>query len=65
MSESRVNVEQWVEMFRSIGLKEADMQRWHALFEQRHPDEHQGFLEWLGLEPERIAKIRRDASASS
>ena len=64
MTESRVNVEQWVDMFRAIGLEDADMQRWHALFEQRHPGGHQGFLEWLGLERERIAAIRRDAGSS-
>jgi len=59
MPETHVNVKQWVEMFRTIGLEEPDMHRWHAEFEKRHPDGHQGFLEWLGLPEDRIAEIRR------
>ena len=60
---SSVNVEQWVEMFRAIGLKEEDMHRWHVEFERRHPEGHQGFLEWLGLPAERIARVRKDSAA--
>jgi len=39
------------------------MHRWHEEFERRHPDGHQGFLEWLGLPASEIAGIRA-ASAS-
>jgi hypothetical protein len=53
-----VNVEEWVAMFEEIGLNEAQMHRWHKLFEARHPDAHQGFLEWLGLNREEIDRIR-------
>jgi hypothetical protein len=56
-----VDVEAWCEMFRAIGLSDDDMKRWHALFEARHPDGHQKFLQWLGLPPERIARVRRDS----
>jgi len=45
-------------MFEEIGLDEAQMHRWHKLFEARHPDAHQGFLEWLGLNREEIDRIR-------
>jgi hypothetical protein len=55
---TNVNVEEWVAMFREIGLDDAKMQRWHKVFETRHPDGHQGFLEWLGLPTEDIARIR-------
>jgi len=58
MPENNVSVEEWVAMFRAIGLKEPDMHRWHAEFEERHPDGHQGFLEWLSLPEERITEIR-------
>jgi len=51
-------VAQWVDMFREIGLSEQDMKKWHSLFEQRHPDGHQSFLEWLGLDQARIKEIR-------
>lgn len=62
MSQSYVNVDQWVEMFRAIGLGDKEMHRWHAEFEGRHPQGHQAFLEWLGLPAERIAEIRRKSS---
>ncbi|HEY6554181.1 MAG TPA: hypothetical protein VI669_12555 [Vicinamibacteria bacterium] len=57
----RVSVEQWVDMFRAVGLRDEDMQRWHQEFERRHPESHQGFLEWLGLPAERISQIRQDS----
>jgi hypothetical protein len=64
MPQRNVTVEQWVEMFRAIGLEEAEMHKWHAIFEQRFPDGHQGFLEWLGLPEDRIAEIREKSVAS-
>ncbi len=54
----RVNVNDWVAMFRDIGLDEAKMEQWHRLFEACHPAGHQEFLEWLGLKPEEIDRIR-------
>jgi len=56
-----VNVKEWVAMFQEIGLDQAQMHRWHKVFETRHPDGHQGFLEWLGLKPEDIDRIRSDS----
>jgi hypothetical protein len=53
-----ITVEDWVAMFREIGLDEAQMEKWHRLFEARHPTDHQKFLEWLGLKPEEISRIR-------
>ncbi len=55
---NHVNVQEWVAMFEEIGLDEPQMHRWHKIFETRHPDAHQGFLEWLGLGSEEIARIR-------
>lgn len=54
----RVTVDEWVGMFREIGLTDADMQKWHKLFEAKHPRAHQSFLEWLGLDAEHIKKVR-------
>ena len=56
---AHVTVAEWVEMFRTIGLTDQQMQQWHEEFERRHPEGHQGFLEWLGLPAERIGTIRR------
>jgi hypothetical protein len=54
----QVNVNDWVAMFREIGLDQAQMEKWHKLFEAKHPADHQRFLEWLGLKPDEIDRIR-------
>jgi hypothetical protein len=59
----KMNVEQWVAMFRDLGLNEAQMKQWHTLFESRHPEAHQEFLEWLGLPKARIEEIRADSKS--
>ncbi len=64
MPDTQVTVNQWTEMFRDVGLSDDDMHKWHALFESRHPEGHQGFLEWLQLPAERIADIRRKSAAA-
>ena len=55
---SKVSVEQWIELFREVGLKDDDMKKWHRLFETKTPQGHQNFLEWLGLDAKRIKDIR-------
>jgi hypothetical protein len=58
-----VQVNEWVAMFREIGLDDAQMQKWHKVFEARHPAGHQAFLEWLGLSVEQIDQIRSRSKA--
>ncbi len=53
-----LNVKEWVALFEEIRLDEAKMHQWHRLFETRHPDAHQGFLEWLQIDRQEIARIR-------
>ena len=65
MEGKNVTVDQWVEMFRAIGLNDGQMHQWHAEFERRFPEGHQGFLEWLNLPAERIAGIRQRSAAGS
>jgi hypothetical protein len=55
-----LNVEEWVAMFEEVGLDEPKRHQWHKLFEARHPDAHQGFLEWLGLGRDEIDQIRAE-----
>ena len=55
---NQVKVNDWVAMFQEIGLEHAQMDRWHKVFETRHPAGHQSFLEWLGLKAEDIDRIR-------
>jgi hypothetical protein len=56
---ARVTVQEWVKRFQAVGLDEAAMQKWHALFEQENPEGHQSFLEWLDLPAVRIREIRK------
>ena len=57
---NKINKEQWVALFQQLGLNEAAMQQWHRLFENRHPEAHQSFLEWIGIEAGEIAQIRHN-----
>jgi DNA-binding transcriptional MerR regulator len=50
--------ESWSRMFRSIGMDDDDMQRWHAHFERSLPEAHQDFLESLGLDATEVKRIR-------
>ena len=65
MSEATLNVDDWVAMFRSIGLDDDAMWKWHREFEQRHPAAHENFLRWLGLSEARIREIRDRSLAGS
>ena len=53
-----VSKKERVAMYEEIGLDASKRMQWHKLFEARHPDGHQGFLEWLGLPPKKIDQIR-------
>ena len=55
---SEFGVDQWVEMFDAVGLDETGRHKWHQVFEQRHPQAHQRFLEWLGLDAPTIKRVR-------
>ena len=55
---SQMTVENFKQLFREVGLDEAAMLKWHALFEQRHPASHRSFLEWLGLDAAQIEQAR-------
>ena len=58
MSNEVMNKENWVQLFREIGLDDATMRAWHQKFEARFPDGHQSFLEWLKIPEEEIKEIR-------
>ena len=53
-----VSKEEWVAMYEEVGLDGSKRMQWHKLFEARHPDGHQGFLEWLGIPLKEIDHIR-------
>lgn len=55
-----VTKDEWIAMYKEIGLDARKRMRWHRLFEARHPEGHQGFLEWLGISAKEIAEIRAE-----
>jgi hypothetical protein len=58
MSNEAMNKEQWVLLFRKIGLDDKAMRTWHQEFEANYPGAHQSFLEWLGISEDEIRSIR-------
>lgn len=55
---SNVSKNEWVDMFREIGLTDESMMNWHRVFESRHPEAHEAFLQWLGIPADEIVEIR-------
>lgn len=58
-NENIVNKQRWVEIMSAAGFNKDDMQKWHQKFEEMEPEEHQKFLESLGIKQEEIVKIRQ------
>lgn len=58
LEEQMVTKERWVEIMKASGFDEAAMMKWHQKFEEMEPEEHQKFLESLGIGAEEIKKIR-------
>jgi hypothetical protein len=59
-----ITKDQFVALLNEIGVSDSQKQRLHALFEQRHPDAHQSFLEFLGLPSSAIQEIRGSSRKS-
>lgn len=58
LEENMVTKERWVEIMTAAGFDESAMRTWHQKFEEMEPDEHQIFLESLGINAEEIEQIR-------
>ena len=56
--QNNVSKDNWIAMFKEIGLDDETMMKWHRLFETRHPEGHEDFLKWLGISSDEISKIR-------
>jgi DNA-binding transcriptional MerR regulator len=54
--------QRFLALFDSAGITAAQRRRWHAAFELAASDEHQAFLEFLGLSEEASAHVRRTAT---
>lgn len=55
----------WVALLRASGMDEAAMWRWHQAFEAEWPEQHQSFLERLGITAEEIALIRQRSRSNT
>jgi len=51
--------QKWVSIMKDAGFSEADMHRWHVVFERTAPDDHEQFLRYLHIQPDEIAAIRQ------
>ena len=58
LEEKMVTKNRWVEIMKAAGFDEASMRSWHQKFEEMEPNEHQKFLESLGIGAGEIEKIR-------
>lgn len=58
LEENMVTKERWVEIMQAAGFNGAGMTKWHQKFEEMEPNEHQLFLESLGIDAEEIKQIR-------
>lgn len=59
LEQDMVTKARWVEIMQAAGFSEADMVKWHQKFEEMEPQEHQKFLESLGIAADEIARIRK------
>jgi hypothetical protein len=55
-----ITKDEWVAMYEEMGWDGEKRMQWHRLFEARHPEGHEGFMEWLGIPPKEIAEIRAE-----
>jgi hypothetical protein len=60
-----VTKDQFVAILNEAGITDAQKHRLHAVFEARHPDAHESFLQWLSLPAGEVRSIREGARKSS
>ena len=53
-----VTKDRWVAIMTAAGFDETAMRTWHQKFEEMEPNEHQKFLESLGISTEEIEVTR-------
>lgn len=59
LEKNMLTKERWVEIMKASGFDEEAMTTWHQKFEEMEPEEHQRFLESLGIDSNEIQQIRR------
>ncbi len=56
-----ITIDQFVVLLDSAGVTAEQRSRLHRAFEQKHPEQHQAFLESLGAAPDEVKRIRSAA----
>jgi len=56
-----ITKDQFVALLNEASITDAQKHKLHALFEIRHPQAHEAFLQWLGLPPDAIRNIRENS----
>lgn len=59
--ETGLTKKSWISLLKASGFSGADLMRWHARFEDHSPENHQQFLELLGIPEREIGLIRNEA----
>ncbi|GAB4201782.1 MAG: MerR family transcriptional regulator [Wenzhouxiangellaceae bacterium] len=60
LRQTRIMTKQrWTQLLRDSGLSDEDMRQWHIQFEHSLPEQHQDFLESLGIDAAEIQRIRQ------
>ena len=58
LEENMMTKERWIEIMQTAGFDDNAMTTWHRKFEELEPEEHQKFLESLGVDAAEIKQIR-------
>lgn len=56
---TELNKDTFVQILRDCGVSDEQMTKLHQLMEERFPDSHQRFLEFLQIGEQEIASIRQ------
>ena len=56
-----ITKDQFVALLNEAGITDVQKHKLHALFEARHPQAHEAFLQWLGLPADAIRTIRENS----
>jgi len=54
-----ITKDQFVSILNDAGITEVQKHKLHELFEARHPQGHEVFLQWLGVPADEIRAIRK------
>ena len=60
-----ITKDQFVAVLNEAGITDEQKHRLHAIFEARHPEAHESFLQWLSLPADAVRTIREKSRQSA